>query len=338
MKLGLDVHALQITVCVQEGGLLPKPSRKMEWAQFYAFVEGLLGKGHRICSCYEAGPCGYGLHRKLTELGVTNYVVAPQRWDEQGKRVKTDKIDARELCDRLDRYVRGNTHAFTVVMVPTIQQEQERALCRQRGSVLRERNRCIVRCRGLMLSQGIIAAQGWWKEPLWTSFGQELPQWLHDNVALWRAQVLELDKQLQALNKRVERLSEGRVIPKGVGKLSSAILQAEVLDWNRFKNRGQIGHYTGLCPSEDSSDKRRRQGSVNKHGNPRVRHVLVEAAWRLSQWQPSYPPLRKLRGVTSSRMKKRIITAAARRLAVDLWRINTGQCSAQKLGLMLTCE
>lgn len=338
IKLGLDVHALQITVCVQEGGLLPKPSRKMTWEQFYAFVRGLLEKGHKVHSCYEAGPCGYGLHRKLAEMGVNNLVVAPQRWDEQGKRVKTDKIDARQLCDRLDRYLRGNTTAFGVVLVPTPKQEQDRALCRLRGSVQKDRNRCIVRARGLMLAQDYHASPGWWKDPEWKVTLEALPEWLRQSVSVWREQALVLDDRLKELTKQVEELSKGMLIPKGIGKLSMAIIQAEVLDWSRFKNRRQVGHYTGLCPSEDTSDKRRHQGSVNKHGNPRLRHVLVEAAWRLLMLQPDYPPVMKLRAVTSTRARKRLITAAARRLAVDLWRINTGQCTAQKLGLILAAK
>jgi transposase len=50
---------------------------------------------------------------------VTNYVVQPQDWDERGKGVKNDRIDAQALCQRLDRYVRCNLKAFSVVRVPT---------------------------------------------------------------------------------------------------------------------------------------------------------------------------------------------------------------------------
>ncbi len=107
-KLGLDVHAGQMTVCRQQEGLLPHPSQRMSWERCRAWIQEQAESGGKVYSCYEAGPCGYGLHRQLTTLGVTNYVVAPQRWDERGRRVKTDKHDARELVNRLDRYVRGN--------------------------------------------------------------------------------------------------------------------------------------------------------------------------------------------------------------------------------------
>ena len=128
---------------------------------------------------------------------------------------------------------------------------------------------------------------------------------------------------------------QGKQIPKGLGKLTAALLGSEVLDWHRFKNRRQVASYTGLCPSEQSSGDKRKQGSINKHGNPRVRHQLVEAVWRLEQWQPAYPPLKILLDASGTRNRKRAAVAVARRLAIDLWRIETGQCSAQKLGLTL---
>jgi transposase len=120
-----------------------------------------------------------------------------------------------------------------------------------------------------------------------------------------------------------------------LGLLTSCLLGSEILDWKRFKNRRLVASYTGLCPSEHSSGEKRKQGSISKHGNPRVRHQLVEAVWRLETWQPNYPPLKKLREASGARSRKRAAVAVARRLATDLWRIESGQCSAQKLGLTL---
>src|SRR5690606_2532313 len=116
---------------------------------------------------------------------------------------------------------------------------------------------------------------------------------------------------------------------------TAAVLAGEILDWHRFDNRRQVASYTGLCPSEQSSGQSRRQGGISKHGNPRVRHALVEACWRLLLWQPDYPPVKKRRAATGKRARKRAVVAAARRLAIDLWRLNTGQCRAEKLGLQL---
>ncbi len=335
MKFGLDVHAAQITVCRQIDGLLPQPPQKRRWDECLEWIEAHVRAQAVVHTCYEAGPCGYGLHRQLAALGVENLVVAPQKLDAKNRRVKTDQRDARELCDRLDRYVRGNRTVFSTVRVPTPEQEQRRALTRQRSTLVKERQRCVVRGHGLMLAQGVQAPEGWWQPEGWPALAAELPEWLCAPVECWRAQALGYDAQVAALTPVIEAQVAGQSWPVGVGALTAAVIEAEIMDWTRFANRRQPGSFCGLCPSEDSSGTRRRQGAVSKAGNPRLRHVLVEAAWRLAQWQPEYPPLRRLRAAEGKRARKRMAVAVARRLLVDLWRMRTGRCTAAQLGLRM---
>jgi transposase len=335
VKLGLDVHAAQITVCRQLDGLLPQPAHRRSQAELLALVAAHQARGQLVYACYEAGPCGYGLHRALEAMGACNYVVAPQRWDMSGRRVKTDQRDARELCLRLDQYVRGNSAAFTVVRVPTPAQEQRRAFCRQRDTLLRERQRCELRGFGLALAQGFRAPCGWWQPAEWAQFAPALPEWLRPILGRWQRHATTLQGEIDELTPRVEALSVGLIVPKGLGALTAAMLDSEILDWGRFTNRRQPGSYAGLCPSEDSSGERRRQGAISKYGNPRVRHLLVEAAWRMLAWQPDYRPLHAVRAATGARARKRAIVAAARRLMVDLWRIHTGRVAADQLGLIM---
>jgi len=335
VKFGLDVHAAQITVCRQIEGRVPQPAQQRSWTECVDWIAGHVRAGAAVHTCYEAGPCGYGLHRQLTGLGATNVVVAPQIWDERGRRVKTDKRDARALCQRLERYVAGNTEVFSVVRVPTPEQEQRRALGRHRGAVLKERQRCVVRGHGLMLTQGVQASAEWWKTAHWPEWSAQLPKWLQGQVQYWQSQAVRLDQEVSRLTPEVEALAGAAPRPKGLGALTAALLDIEILEWHRFHNRRQVGSYTGLCPGEHSTGGQRKQGAVTKCGNPRVRHQLIEAAWRLVQWQPDYPPLRKLRAAGGVRARKRAIVAVARRLAVDLWRIHTGQCPAERLGLRL---
>jgi transposase len=67
---------------------------------------------------YEACGFGFGLQRQLSALGIHCYVVCPQRLDERNKRVKTDGLDAKALCLKLDRFVEGNGDALALVRVP----------------------------------------------------------------------------------------------------------------------------------------------------------------------------------------------------------------------------
>jgi transposase len=90
-------------------------------------------------------------------------------------------------------------------------------------------------------------------------------------------------------------------------------------------NRRQIASYTGLCPGIHNSNGRGREGHVNRCGNSVVRYTLIEMVWRMTRWQPDYPPIKKLRTMVSKRGKRRLLVAAARRLAIDLWHLATGR-------------
>lgn len=334
VKLGMDVHAGDVVVCRQDGGLVPKPPRRMEAAAVVELAAELVRAGAVVWSCYEAGPCGYPLHRQLEAAGVRNLVVVPRRWDPEGRRVKTDRRDARSLCDALDRYAGGNPTVFSVVRVPTPEQEERRAVGRPRGALVRERQRCVVRGHGLLLLAGHQAEAGWWRPAAWAKLAPGLPEGLRARVVVWAEQARRLDAEIERWSAAVEREAAPRV-PKGVGLLTGGLIEREVLDWTRFTSRRAVASYTGLCPSEHSTGLTRRQGAITKHGNPRLRHLLVEAVWRLERWQPDYPPVRRLKAALGTRARKRAAVAAARRLAIDLWRIHTGQCPAEKLGLKL---
>jgi transposase len=84
-----------------------------------------------VVTCYEAGAFGFHLHHRSEELGIKNHVMQPRAWDERGKGVKNDRLDAAALCQRLDRYERGNKKAFSTVRIPTVDEQRERAMSRQ---------------------------------------------------------------------------------------------------------------------------------------------------------------------------------------------------------------
>ena len=118
---------------------------------------------NKVVTCFEAGASGFHLHRRLEELGIKNYVVQPQDWDERGKGVKNDRLDAAALCQRLDRYERGNKKAFSVVRIPTVDEERERAITRQRQQLVRERQRLAAMGRSLLAMHNIHVTGKWWK-------------------------------------------------------------------------------------------------------------------------------------------------------------------------------
>jgi transposase len=339
IKLGIDVHLDRyVVVRIVDGGT-PQPPQRFGPPEFLLWVAKQITQAEKVFTCYEAGPFGYSLHRNLEKIGTTNYVVRPRDWDEYGKKVKTDKRDAKQLALHLDRYVNGNQDTFCVVRVPTPEQEQERSISRQRESFQRERQRLAAQGRSHALYYGEHIQGEWWQEEVWKTSVAQLPPIVVNLLEPLRRLIAALEVELKTRTREVEAAAPEQ-LPVGLGKLTSEILDREVADWNRFKNRRQVASYTGLCPSEDSSSDRRFQGSINKHGNRRLRPVLVECLWRLSVFQPEYRLVKKwkpelLNPKTSRPRRKKIIVAMARTFAVDWWRVRTHRCKAQDLGLRL---
>jgi transposase len=337
--LGLDVHADSITVVRQVDGAMPQPPQTFPAARLLDWVKRQKEQAEAVWSCYEAGPFGYVLHRQLEALGVRNLVVCAQSWDELSTGVKTDRGDARALCVRLALYAAGNRRIFTVVRVPTPEQERARAQSRVREQVRRTRQRSEAQGRSLLLAQGYRVTGRWWQSRAWLQLSGALPPWLVELLQPLRECILTAHQKTEHLTQTVEEAAKGSQ-PVGLGALSSEVIDREIGDWSRFSNRRQIASYTGLCPGEHSSGGSRRRGSVTKHGNPRLRHTLIETAWRLIYYQPDYRAVRRWITVLSAPVRnaaarKKAIVAIARQLAVDLWRIRTGRVQAEALGLCL---
>jgi len=339
IKLGIDAHAKWFYVGRQLDGATPQPVQKMTFDGLLCFVAKQQRLAREVFTCYEAGAFGYHLHRKLTAMGVTNYVVQPQAWDERGKGVKNDRLDALALCQRLDRYTRGNRKAFSIVRVPSEDEERDRAFTRQRQQIVRERQRLQAMGRSLLASHGIHVTGKWWTGKTWKLIGEEAPAWVIERLKVLIRLIAPMEVEEKAMTEAIQEVGAETMIPRGVGPLTFEVLRREVGDWSRFTNRRQVSSYTGLCPREHSSGGKRRGGSVSKKGNPRVRAMLVEMVWRMMRWQPDYHGLKKWMGVLgdpgrSPAARKKVIVAIARQLAVDLWRLFTGQTTADKLGLI----
>jgi transposase len=339
IKLGVDVHLdLYVVVRVIDGGT-PQPPQRFKPVDFMLWCAKQLTLGEKVFTCYEAGPFGYTLHRRLAKMGVTNYVIRPRDWDEYGKKVKTDKRDALAMAQCLDRYVGGNREAFCVVRVPTEAQEQERSLSRQRESLQQDKQRLAAQGRSHALYYGGHLQGEWWREANWQKTLPQLPAIVINLLEPLRRLLAAVEAELKARTDELVKAAPAG-LPVGLGQLTSEILEREVADWNRFQNRRQVASYTGLCSSEDTSNQRRFQGAINKHGNRRLRPALVECAWRLLVFQPDYRAVKKwgaamLDPKSGKPRRKKLIIALARTFAVDWWRVRTGRCKAEDLGLKL---
>lgn len=339
IKLGLDVHADTIMVVRILDHSAPQPAQKFTPAKFLAWIQTQVKLADAVHSCYEAGPFGYGLHRELSALGVRNVVIQPFCLDERHTGVNHDKSDAKELAQRLDRYVCGNREALATVRVPTPEEEQKRIESRQREQLKREVQRLAAQGRSLLLTQGYREKKSWWSERRWSELHAKLPGWLSQRLEVFRRLLATLTGELEAATLALET-SAPALRPKGLGGLTFAVVEREIGDWQRFTNRRQVGSYTGLCGGISSSGNSHRLLPITKHGNVRLRTALVELAWRMVLWQPDSKLVKKWQGVFSNTKatraaRKKAVVAIARQLAVDLWRWRTGRAQATDLGWLM---
>src|ERR1700732_1579197 len=112
IKLGIDVHQDFYVVVEQVGGSNPKPPQRFKKEAFVLWAAKLKKQGNQVHAVYEACGFGFGLQRQLSALEIDSHVVCPQKLDEHNRRVKTDGLDAKALCLKLDRFVQGNGDAL----------------------------------------------------------------------------------------------------------------------------------------------------------------------------------------------------------------------------------
>ena len=333
-KLGMDVHARDVAVCVQMDGAVPLRAQKMTAEEVVQLVRALVAAARKVYSCYETGPCGYALHRALVAAGATNHVVVARQLCDR-RHQKTDRLDALALTDALDRYVRGNAKAMTPITVPSVAEENRRAEARLRDQLKASRQEWEARGRSLLLFKGHHVTGVWWSKRRWEQLQPSLDAWLVQELTVIRAVLLHVDAQEKDRRVALEKEAPAK-LPKAFGALTWVLLAREICNWARFRNRREVASYTGLCPGVYQSGGTHRDGSINRCGNRRVRTLLIELVWRLVRWQPDYPPVRALvAGVARGAARRKCAVAAARRLAVDLWRLATEQTTPEKLKLIV---
>lgn len=292
LYLGLDVHKDCIAVAVAEegcrgevrdGGSISNDLQAVE--KWIARLRKAHGKETHLRACYEAGPCGFGIARRLRQLGEECEVVAPSLTPTRsGDRVKTDKRDARKLA----RLLRAGE--LTAVYIPEPSDEAMRDLCRARTDAVDDRRRSRHRLKGFLLRHGY-RYQG---KSSWSAAHE---RYLRELVLPHPAMKVILEEYLMAIGAAGERIARAetamrellekwRLAPavralmamKGFQTMAAMILVSELGEVHRFAHPRQVMAYLGLVPTENTSSDKRRQGRISKCGNSHVRWLLVECA------------------------------------------------------------
>src|SRR6058998_2219551 len=219
IKLGIDVHQDFYVVVEQVGGSNPKPPQRFQKEAFLHWAARLKQKsGAEVHAVYEACGFGFALQRKLSALGIRCYVVCPQKLDELNRRVKTDGLDAKALCLRLDRFVQGNRDALAIVRVPTEEEEQLRAIHRQREQLVKARKQLEAQGRSLLVNHGFEPVKSWWKQRTFATL--PVPHWMKELLGNSQPILLGLHEKIAALSLQLQSAA-GPKQPRGLGLMTS---------------------------------------------------------------------------------------------------------------------
>ena len=331
LKLGLDVHLDFIMAVGQRAHGQPQAPRKFTRPQLVTQVKEWVREGFQVFCVQESCGFGFTLHRELVAAGAQSFLITPISLNGQRK---TDKLDARQLCLRLARWLDGNREELHPIRIPSEAEQRQREGTRRRKFLGRLIRMLANRGHGQVAEyQHVKLPSRWWGARNWNKL-TGLDAWLREQLGALREVIVGLEAQLAVLETQLVARVKDQELPKGLGEISVVTLDGEVCDWGRFNNRKAIGSYTGCCPGEHSSGSKRRLGSIDRLGNGRVRSILVEAVWRLLRWQPQWKAALKYRARLreGAAIKKKTVVALARQLAIDLWRWRTGRATLQDLG------
>jgi transposase len=293
-----------------------------------------------VFSCYEAGREGFWLHRLLQQMGVVNVIVDSSSIEvnRRARRAKTDRLDAEKLLSMLLRYYAAEKRLWSVVHVPTPEQEDGRQLQRAIRTLKKEQTRSINRIKGLLAGQGVSVKTGrggllealesiriWDGSPLPAGLRGRLESEVARHAFIHR-QLLDLQSQRDARirqgKEHTAEITRRLMTLRGIAQAGAETYGRE-FSWRGFKNRRQIGGLVGLAPSPYQSGDSRRERGISRAGNRHVRGIAIDLAWIWLRQQPESELTlwyNRRFALGSPRLRKIGIVALARKLLIALWR------------------
>ena len=343
----VDVHKKSSRMCLEVAG---GGYEEFDVATERGALTEALGKRPRCKLLIESSTESEWVARLLEELGHEAVVGDPNfqlMYASRSKRIKTDRRDARALCDACRL---GNYRAAHRTSGPWREVRQELSV---RDALVRSRTRMINVVRSLLRQEGVRLPSGSAEDfasrfrktmaaevkaaatvgstTVATTPGAmpaakamaELSQRVHPlarTIGLLGGRIRRSDQKMSQLAAGQERVRRLMTAPC-VGQVTALGFAAVLEPAERFGSGEQVGCYLGLVPGEDSSSERRRLGRITKTGNKRVRWLLVETGWRvLRSTEAAAQPLRRWGEKIAKRSgRAKAAVALARKMSVQLW-------------------
>jgi transposase len=256
--IGLDVHKKSWSVTILVDGIEHRTFTSPPDPKWLHNYLQRMFPGGSYNSAYEAGFCGYGIHRELNSLGISNIVInaADIPTSQKDKLQKRDPIDSRKIARGLEKGSLRGIHIFDR------EQEELRSLNRTRFYLMRDLRRSKNRIKSFLQYYGesipmeydnnlwTLKYVSWLKQvTMKTASGQDAFTHLIESYEHHRQQLLILSRivRLRISQYDNELYSLLKTI-SGIGPLTSSALISELGEINRFKTIDQLSSYVGFIP------------------------------------------------------------------------------------------
>ena len=294
IKLGMDVHSKNYTLCAMEptigseDRIFGEVQVAPDYKEVIYFIESLkmqlgLNNDYYIECGYEAGCLGYTLYHQLTNAGIKCVILAPTTMlTQQGKRVKTDTRDARLIAQCL---CYGGYHP---VYIPTGEDNAVKEYLRMRDDHKLALKKLKQQINAFVLRHGYQYTGTKWtiKHVTWLN-KLTLDPMYRETLDEYMVSYEEQEAKIERYDKRIEEIAaETRYQEKakklgcflGIRTHTALSLIVETGDFNRFAKGNTYAAFLGLTPGEHSSSETVKRLGISKAGNRHLRTLLVEAA------------------------------------------------------------
>jgi transposase len=322
ISVGLDVHKKSWSVTILVEGMEHKTYTQPPNPQVLSDYLNRMFPNGEYQSAYEAGFCGYSIHRELLKSGINNHVINPSDIPRNQKEMlsKTERIDSRKIARSLDQGTIQSIFVFDQNL------EELRSLSRARINLMKDLRRSKNRIKSFLLYYGIevppefdnnhwsLKFQKWIEKiEMHSGEGKETIHQLLTTYRHFRQQMLDINNQLRKYIRQYDReLYELlRTIP-GIGPLTAIVLITELGNINRFRHLNQLSSYVGLIPRIKQSGESERVGDLTFRCNRYLRTMLVESAWQAIRLDPVLMQYYQQKLVNSKGQK--VIIKVARKL------------------------
>jgi transposase len=293
-----------------------------------------------VNSCYEAGRDGFWLHRFLLANNVENLVVdsASIEVNRRQRRAKSDSLDGNSLVRMLIRWHNGETKVWSVVQVPSADDEDGRQLHRELVSLKDERTEHINRVKAFLATIGqtlpfdrrlldrLDGLRQWDGTPIPPELRARIVREFHRwKLVDDQIHELESEQRRRMLDDTTPGVETMRLLLglKGIGVQGAWFLTRECFAWRHIANRRQVASLMGLAPVPYGSGEMQIDRGISKAGSKWLRWLMVQLSWTWHHYQPRSRLIawfEKRFARNGSRMRKVGIVAVARKLAVTLWK------------------